>query len=548
MSLQEIRPDMINGIGSQAVEEYNTERQYRTKNEKCEQRAQNTNICPNENYKQRRKKRRRYKRQKERKDKNQHDLPKKNGPQQYDDEGKTWGDEIEIDKRWMTETQHDRLRIMHLNTNGITSKQEYVEWEVLLDSLNDYQTENFCLNETKLDTRQSKVQYELKERAKHQDKHLYLTMNSSKQPPATSQSSFKPGGTLMGIRGNWSGRIIHLQNDPTKDTLGRWTTMHLKGKNDTIITIMSVYQVCQGGELGDNTAYIQQQTDLFHARGRYLDPRTTMCKDLKKVLKSLNEREHKIIICADINDNVGSEFKTQWNSIMEEAGMRHGIQTMHGNRPLPRTYDRGIRCLDTIMLSENIKDDNILVSGILPFYSVNASDHRALYIDLNAKTLFEDTTPDLTKHTYRQFTTKNVKKSEIYLNTLTNYMGEAQLFRKVNEAKQDIKEFQKELKESGAYIGAETEQQLQKKKLLQHRIETLDNKRCQLMLAAEKKCGCKKNKSMFWYSTALRQAAQNLSETEKWLRFLYTQTGVKEDIEKAKQRKSAAIIKLREVQ
>ena len=322
-------------------------------------------------------------------------------------------------------------------------------------------------------------------------------MSSSKQPPATPQSSFKPGGTLMGIRGNWSGRIIHLQNDPTKDTLGRWTTMHLKGKNDTIITIMSVYQVCQGGELGDNTAYIQQQTDLFHARGRYLDPRTTMCKDLKKVLKSLNEREHKIIICADINDNVGSEFKTQWNSIMEEAGMRHGIQTMHGNRPLPRTYDRGIRCLDTIMLSENIKDDNILVSGILPFYSVNASDHRALYIDLNAKTLFEDTTPDLTKHTYRQFTTKNVKKSEIYLNTLTNYMGKAQLFRKVNEAKQDIKEFQKELKKSGTYIGAETKQQLQKKKLLQHRIETLDNKRCQLMLAAEKNVDARRTKACF---------------------------------------------------
>ena len=128
--------------------------------------------------------------------------------------------------------------------------------------MNDYQTDIFCLNETKLDTRQSKVQYELKERVKHQDKHLYLEMSSSKQSPATSHSVFKPGGTLMGIRGNWrSGRIIHLQNDPTKDTLGRWTTMHLRGKNDTIITIMSVYQVCQGGESGDNTSYIQQQTD-----------------------------------------------------------------------------------------------------------------------------------------------------------------------------------------------------------------------------------------------------------------------------------------------
>ena len=53
---------------------------------------------------------------------------------------------------------------------------------------------------------------------------------------------------------------------------------------------------------------------------------------------------------------------------------------------------------------------------------------------------------------------------------------------------------------------------------------------------------------MFWYSTALRKAAQNLSEAKKWLQFLYTQKGVQEDIEKAKQRRNAAITKLREVQ
>ena len=53
------------------------------------------------------------------------------------------------------------------------------------------------------------------------------------------------------------------------------------------------------------------------------------------MLKKLNERERKIIICADSNDNVGIEFDTQWNSIMEEARMRHGIQAMHGNKPLP---------------------------------------------------------------------------------------------------------------------------------------------------------------------------------------------------------------------
>ena len=36
--------------------------------------------------------------------------------------------------------------------------------------------------------------------------------------------------------------------------------------------------------------------------------------------------------------------------------------------------------------------------------------------------------------------------------------------------------------------------------------------------------------------------------SKKWLQFLYTQKGVQEDIEKAKQRQNAAITKLREVQ
>ena len=145
----------------------------------------------------------------------------------------------------------------------------------------------------------------------------------------------------MGLRGNWSGRHMNLTKDPTKDNLGRWTSMYLRGKHDSIITIVSVYQVCKGREAGENTAYMQQQTDLFTARNRYVDPRTTLCKDLKKVLQKLNEKRHKIILCADINDDVGAEYCNQWNNMMVETGMRHCLQTMHNNRVLPSTYDRG---------------------------------------------------------------------------------------------------------------------------------------------------------------------------------------------------------------
>ena len=226
-------------------------------------------------------------------------------------------------------------------------------------------------------------------------------------------------------------------------------------------------------------------------------------KRCKKALKQLMEKNHKVILSADMNDDVGMEFRNQWNSVMEEAGMRHVLQGMHNNRSLPRTYNRGVRYLDTIVVSENIPHEHIKHSGILPFYSVSASDHRALYIDLDANHLFNDISIDTTKHTYRRFTAKNVKKCEIYLNQLTNLMGEARIFQKIKDIKKDIKTFLTELEKSKRHSGNEIEEQQRTKLELHQRLQTLDTKRCQLILAAEKKFGTRKGKGMFWYSDVL---------------------------------------------
>ena len=77
-----------------------------------------------------------------------------------------------------------------------------------------------------------------------------------------------------------------------------------------------------------------------------------------------------------------------------------------------------------------------------------------------------------------------------------------------NRNKKDIQEFLTELNKSGREIGSENEDEQIIKLKLQERIEKIDKKKCQLMLAAEKKCGNKKREGMFWYSTALKLAAQ----------------------------------------
>ena len=58
-----------------------------------------------------------------------------------------------------------------------------------------------------------------------------------------------------------------------------------------------------------------------------------MCKDLRKVLQYLNEKEQKLNMCVEINDDVGSKFENQSNTTMEEEGMRHALQAVHNDNP-----------------------------------------------------------------------------------------------------------------------------------------------------------------------------------------------------------------------
>ena len=99
-------------------------------------------------------------------------------------------------------------------------------------------------------------------------------MSLSKQTSLKRELFSKPVGTMIGIRGQWSGRVIKSTKNEGEDKFGRWTTSHLKGKGEIIVSIILVYQVCKNGENSKNTAYLQQQTDFLEKYGQLVDPRT----------------------------------------------------------------------------------------------------------------------------------------------------------------------------------------------------------------------------------------------------------------------------------
>ena len=79
------------------------------------------------------------------------------------------------------------------------------------------------------------------------------TRASVKDPPTV-----KPGGVLLGVTGDLSGRV----KDRIEDELGRWCGVTLLGKDGRKILILTAYNVSQkiDSGIGPSTYYKQLQS------------------------------------------------------------------------------------------------------------------------------------------------------------------------------------------------------------------------------------------------------------------------------------------------
>ena len=455
---------------------------------------------------------------------------------QYDKEDLTWGNEVVLNEEWPLLSSNDDIRILGLNVKGIGTGGDLKEFETLLTMLDRYQVEVACLSEINVDTRNPTMRYDIFEKVKQQDLHSKVTFTSSHCTPKTRESYYKPGGTMTLVRGTISGRSVEVEASIKGDNLGRWTSTHMRCKGNHILTIISTYRVNPFNAAGDNTIYQQQQADYLKKRKRVIDPRDQICKDLEAYLMQLLEHNHKIILCADANDDMNQPKKGMWNMMLAKTGMRNVHSSKHPERKLPRTYNKGSKCIDIIAVSENIPDEAIKRAGILPFYSMNATDHRPMYVDIDRQILFGDIKPDQTKATYRRFNTNNVKKCDTYIKNLDRMFEENRIYKKVSNLHQRAMKLLAEEGESG-----------DNKEQLITEIKVLEKKRSQLMIGAERKCGKAPMQGQFWYSIKLHEAVMALRDAKIEVLQANETNNVQEQ-KKAQKKRNQALQHLRDVQ
>jgi hypothetical protein len=138
------------------------------------------------------------------------------------------------------------------------------------------------LSETDVDWKQAEVALDIATAFKQKFKAVHLRTSTSNHKPLTNlqhrQRAYKPGGTATITTGKYIGRI---EKEDFNDPLGNFSSVTLKGRNGTALTIVTAYRVVQASEAhaGTQTAY-QQQYNLLRPTESCPDPRNQALKDL----------------------------------------------------------------------------------------------------------------------------------------------------------------------------------------------------------------------------------------------------------------------------
>jgi hypothetical protein len=202
----------------------------------------------------------------------------------------SWGHSLSIRKPLTT------MRLLLQNPYGLDASNNYRKLDYLAQHLATYQVDLACLPETNADWKKYSIRSACNALLRRHFRHHRLITSTS---TADATHAYLPGGTATIVTNGYTGRIASSGSDPRG--LGRWTYVRLKGKNNSRILVVTIYQVCKTTihSAGDSTAF-SQQWNLLRADGQDRpNPRAQFCTDLSAFLSDYPNDP--IVLAGDIN-------------------------------------------------------------------------------------------------------------------------------------------------------------------------------------------------------------------------------------------------------
>lgn len=303
------------------------------------------------------------------------------------------------------------LRLYHHNIRGAKQYESWDQWKQGQYRMSQLQIDIATLVETNTAWTYNNITTATTDARKH---HPQIHLNTSGSID-TNTGDYQPGGTACSIHGRWTGRVTERLDDPSG--LGRWSGFRLEGKQKHSIVILSAYRPTQSSNMGDNTCYSQQWRIMRQRNTKNDDPkpRTQYITDLIALIKKWTNDTTEIIIGIDANDSLDNP-KSDLLRLLNETT----LVDLNPTTEAPATYARGSSCIDFFLGTPKLRQATT-AHGHIPFFEgAWNSDHRAIFLDLDTRILFEGHTYNIAQTQQRHVHSNNISQTTKFISHIQN--------------------------------------------------------------------------------------------------------------------------------
>jgi exonuclease III len=246
--------------------------------------------------------------------------------------------------------------------------------------------------------------------------HRRMTAGINRKVPPTSRVQY--GGTLLMAMNKIAFSIAESKEDPR--SLGRWTSLLLRGKNQQLCRIICAYCPCRS--LGPSSSYALQLVGL--TKERILEcPRKMFWTDLRTYVTQCQEQQETVILMGDWNSNY-NEVVT-W---MQTLGLTDAVQIRHPTSKPPITCKRStVGPIDAIFVPQHFK---CWRGGYLAFDYLEG-DHRGIWCDIPTEYILGYCMHHPTHSQARRLKTDDPRITRRYNNHLDKLLKENNIYNKM---------------------------------------------------------------------------------------------------------------------
>ena len=308
------------------------------------------------------------------------------------------------------------FRILSHNVNGLSKSNFHADVIDFARAITDKSVGLFGIQETNRNFEKTAMMDSFHKVLKASSTHHHGAVSSAK---LDLRSDHQPGGTAVSVRNKWASRFL----DKGSDTLGRWSWVTLTGQGTIKITFISGYRVCDGAPQSSITSQTarSQQEWLYAALGiPQVNLRKQFTIDMIKLIGGFQRSGHDIVLMMDANE------PSTCGSAVDTISLKCGLVDAHSltttTTAAPATYHRGSKKIDFILVSPRTASA-IRAASILALLDGYLSDHRALVVVFDERTLFSGGTSKIVAPPSRLLTSTNPKAVSLYVKHMLQHIA-----------------------------------------------------------------------------------------------------------------------------